>query len=232
MRQRLIRFGLLLFLATYVLGRLASAEGTLSNDGLVRFSENGKYGYVNSQGLVVIQASYEAAENFYDGLAAVQKDGEWVVINTHGKIVRPYRLSASVPIRWLGPLRLETSEIGNGVQSYDVRFLLYPENRTAPALAGLEAINASVLGDLVPAKINGKWGYLSRRIPIDHPALAIVIPPQFEAARPFEENVASVRQNGTWIAIDEDGNIVPQSNLKINAPEKALGAPEILNVNY
>ncbi|MBU0765154.1 MAG: protein kinase, partial [Bacteroidetes bacterium] len=46
---------------------------------------NGKYGYENSDGQVVISHQYDEARWFNDGLAAVKKDGLWVFIDMKGK---------------------------------------------------------------------------------------------------------------------------------------------------
>ena len=57
-------------------------------DGLARFYQNGKYGYINRAGTIVVPAKYYDAENFSEGLAAVQTEingaRKWVYIDTNG----------------------------------------------------------------------------------------------------------------------------------------------------
>ena len=57
-------------------------------DGLARFYQNGRYGYVNRAGTIVIPAKYIEAENFSEGLAAVQTEingaRKWMYIDTRG----------------------------------------------------------------------------------------------------------------------------------------------------
>lgn len=57
-------------------------------DGLARFYQNGMYGYVNRAGTIVIPAKYNDAEDFSEGLAAVQTEingaRKWIYINTSG----------------------------------------------------------------------------------------------------------------------------------------------------
>ena len=57
-------------------------------DGLARFYLNGMYGYVNRAGTIVVPAKYDDAEEFSDGLAAVQTEingaRKWIYINTSG----------------------------------------------------------------------------------------------------------------------------------------------------
>ncbi len=58
-------------------------------DGLIAFRSNGKWGFVNTQGKVVIEPQYEAAKSFSYGLAAVCCDDKWGFINTENTLVIP-----------------------------------------------------------------------------------------------------------------------------------------------
>ncbi|WP_459195661.1 WG repeat-containing protein [Wukongibacter baidiensis] len=79
------------------------------SNGLAAFHENGKVGYINIKGEEIIEPQYELGSigyrikkkkadrpnyielepryNFYDGLAYVRKNGEWLVINTNNEVV-------------------------------------------------------------------------------------------------------------------------------------------------
>lgn len=48
---------------------------------------NGKWGFINAAGEVVIEPQYEDARSFANGYAAVKKDGKWGFINAEGKMV-------------------------------------------------------------------------------------------------------------------------------------------------
>lgn len=50
-------------------------------------NKEGKYGYANDMGKTVINADYESAGIFSEGLAAVQKDGMWGFIDKDGNVV-------------------------------------------------------------------------------------------------------------------------------------------------
>lgn len=56
-----------------------------SGEGLARFEDHGLWGYVNEQGVEVIPAQYEDANNFSEGLAAVKVDGMWGFIDEFGE---------------------------------------------------------------------------------------------------------------------------------------------------
>lgn len=57
-------------------------------DGLAKFCKDGKYGYVNRAGTIVIPAKYNEVEDFSEGLAAVQTEIngalKWMYIDTSG----------------------------------------------------------------------------------------------------------------------------------------------------
>jgi hypothetical protein len=74
------------------------------HNGLVRFVRDGKYGFANRKGRVVIPSVYDGAMNFEKGLASVCKrcvnkcsdpecehhlfsEGEWFQIDTKGNVV-------------------------------------------------------------------------------------------------------------------------------------------------
>ena len=77
------------------------------HDGLVRIVRNGKYGFANRGGEVVIPAIYDGAMNFQNGRAEVCKGcessatrdgkyhffagGEWLRINTNGTVLARIR---------------------------------------------------------------------------------------------------------------------------------------------
>ena len=55
--------------------------------GLIAVKENGKWGFIDADGEVVIKPTYENAKSFSNGLAAVCVDGFWGFINSDNKIV-------------------------------------------------------------------------------------------------------------------------------------------------
>lgn len=48
---------------------------------------NGKWGYVDAEGKIVIEPQYSDARSFSNGYAAVEKDGKWGFIDLQGNIV-------------------------------------------------------------------------------------------------------------------------------------------------
>ena len=64
-----------------------SAKLFLENDSLAAIEENGKWGYVDKDGKVVIEPQFEEAHSFLNGYAAVKVHGKWGFINEKGKLV-------------------------------------------------------------------------------------------------------------------------------------------------
>ena len=61
-----------------------------SGDGdIVLVEENGKYGYIDAAGKLVIPCEWDDAGIFDEGIAPVEMDGKWGCIDTTGKTVVP-----------------------------------------------------------------------------------------------------------------------------------------------
>jgi hypothetical protein len=63
------------------------SQEVASEPSLILIRENGKLGYINSAGKVIIRPQYNKADEFYEGLARVQTGGKWGYIDATGKVV-------------------------------------------------------------------------------------------------------------------------------------------------
>lgn len=81
----------------------------LSNNTLFLSKENGKYGYVDSKGIVVVNYIYDDAteQNKY-GYVSVKKDGKWGCLDCNGKaVVEPtYNMENNLVIDFIGTWHL------------------------------------------------------------------------------------------------------------------------------
>ena len=59
----------------------------ISVKGLRRVKKDGKWGFIDKNGKVVIEPQYDFAEPFSEGLGKVKKDGKWGFIDKSGKVV-------------------------------------------------------------------------------------------------------------------------------------------------
>lgn len=64
-----------------------------SEDGLIAFCKDGKWGFIDDDAEEVIKPQYENAKSFSNGLAAVCKDGKWGFIDSEGRLVIEYQFS-------------------------------------------------------------------------------------------------------------------------------------------
>ena len=62
-----------------------------TKDGIIAYMANGKWGFVDTKGKVVIEPECDRAKSFSDGLAAVCKDGLWGFIDREGNIAIAYQ---------------------------------------------------------------------------------------------------------------------------------------------
>jgi hypothetical protein len=56
------------------------------HDGLARIIQNGKWGFIDKEGKIIIPAIYNKVEDFSNGFAAVLISGKWGFINKNGEI--------------------------------------------------------------------------------------------------------------------------------------------------
>lgn len=65
--------------------------------GLAAVSTGGKYGYIDTQGVLVIMPMYDSADDFSEGLAQVTLDNKRGYINYEGKVVADTRFAYGSP---------------------------------------------------------------------------------------------------------------------------------------
>lgn len=150
------------------------------------FEAGGKWGYKFETGLTFIEPAYAAAGPFTDGVAEVRHPGgDWALLDRFGAEI----LRSSMPV--LGIL----SE-GLAVYVKDGKFG-YKDAQ------GREIIPAAFSGagrfaeKLAPAGKDG-WGFINR-------FGKFVIPPVFEAVRPFSGGLAAFRKDGKWGFLRKNG---------------------------
>lgn len=174
---------------------------------LVPFDRDGKWGYKDNQGKIVIPPRYLAAQEFSkEGIAAVLDETGWAYIDTAGRLViRPLVVDN-------GPDYFEEdlARFGRGgkVGFFDRNGKVVIEPKYAFAQPFSEG-RAAVCDGCVEkqegehrAITGGRWGFIDRRG-------ELVIPLQFDEAGPFEKGRARVRLAGQWRQIDKAGAVAP-----------------------
>jgi WG containing repeat len=162
------------------------------NEGLARFEREGKTGFIDRTGKIVIEPEFEEANDFSEGLAAVKRGSECGWIGKSGKLVRQLPPGQE---GWefhgdLGAIK-ENGKIGyidrNG------RVVIKPEwDDIAPYTDGLALVRR-----------DKKCGFIDK-------SGKVVVPLEWDDALPFFESLALVYRNGKRGFVDTTGKVVIQ----------------------
>ena len=175
---------------------------------LVPFQKDGKWGYRDNAGKVVIAPRYETALEFSpEGIAAVVDEKSWAYIDTAGRIVvRPLVVDNGPDYFREGVARFRRD---GKVGFFDRRgkVLIQPGfTYAAPFFEGRAAVCEGCT-EIEEAEHRsargGKWGFIDRS---GKPVIAL----EFEEAGNFENGRARVRAGANWQYIGKDGKVAPQ----------------------
>lgn len=155
-----------------------------NQDQLLVIVRNGKYGFIDHKGKIVIQPRYVWATSFVDNYGEVYVCGHYVSIDSSG---------ALFPLRLAEKGRLEPERDGKKIGFVDSsgRFKIK---------AIFDAANP-FSGGLAAVRIGSKWGFIDA-------AGHQVIKPQFKDAFYFREGTAVAESNSGYILIDTSGRVL------------------------
>jgi len=146
--------------------------------------KNGKYGYIDHEGKIVIQPQFVWAEDFWRGLGTVYVCGRYVSIDSSGSL-HPLRITVE------GHLEAKQSEGMFGFVDASGQLKIRPTfDEALPFSEGLAAV-----------RVGDKWGFIDDRG-------AEVVPPQFKGAYYFREGVGAVNIGGDYAVIDKSGKVL------------------------
>lgn len=147
--------------------------------------QDGKYGYIDHQGNILIHPQYIWAENFWHGLGTVYVCGHYLSVDASGTLQ---------PLRTVPPRELEIERQGDKAGFVDDRGLFKIKPTFDDALHFSEGMAA--------VKIGEKWGF------VDTDG-RLVIEPKFENAYYFTEGVAIAELKGLGtVLIDKSGKVL------------------------
>lgn len=91
------------------------------NNNLIAFEQNGKWGYVDTEGKVVVEPQYEKAKSFSNGMAAVcDENGRWGFLDSRYKLAVGYEYLDASYFTAAGTCMVRTGE--NAWQMLKFRF--------------------------------------------------------------------------------------------------------------
>ncbi len=193
---------------------------------LFPFESNGRWGYMNAQGEVIVEPEYVEADTFSDGLALVRKspgaDGQYGYIDQNGNVVIPCSYYMAYPFHSgaaLVSLATHTDEDRwtyidkNGNRLFEKEFILARSFSEDYAVVLKEGYGFPVPPDI---DIPKKWSYIDK-------SGNFATELDFEEARGFCNGYAMVKNDGKWGVIDKDFNlVVPYQYNDIGELENAL----------
>lgn len=74
-----------------------NAHAFYNNGKYAAVKNNGKWGFVDVDGNIVIDYAYEEAKSFSEGVAAVKKNGKWGYINIDNEVIIDYQFKDASP---------------------------------------------------------------------------------------------------------------------------------------
>lgn len=176
------------------------------SEGLASVKINGKWGYINNKGQVVIKAEYEeAAYEFSNGYAQVSKNGKWGNIDKEGNIVIPITYQDTND--YSDGLILVKKNGKYGYINIKNEMVIEPQFKEA----------YSFQDGLAGVMKNGKWGYIDQKG-------ELVISYKYSEIFSFENGVAVVQNKDFFYgAIDKNGKtVIPFKYAYLTYPQNGL----------
>lgn len=180
------------------------------------FESSGKWGYKNNKGEIAIAAVYNIACAFSDGLALVERDGQWFYIHLDGSQATPCLTYDHTENFINGYARVRSGNLWGYIDKtgkevvpvkYDFGVLSATpvEKLIQLAQPQHEIENSGKPGKLTPFQSAGMWGFINE-------LSEVIIPPKYESASEFIEGLVKVKRNTKWGFIDSnDQEVIPCS---------------------
>mgnify|MGYP001179585168 CR=1 FL=1 len=172
--------------------------------GLAFIRLNGKYGCIDTNGVMVIQNIYDNPVRFQEGLAEVMLNNKIGFIDKEGDVVIPFKYETDEKPRiGIGGARRTYLDGGtgfcNGLASVKLNNKWGYINKNGELIIDYIFEEAYEFYEgLAAVKYKNKWGYINKMG-------NIVIPYKYDGASIFSEGLASVEINGKRGYIDKTG---------------------------
>lgn len=179
--------------------------------GIMSVSVDGKYGYTDASLQIPTELPYAYASTFKNGVAAVEKDGKWALINTSRELVTDFIFDDIV---------LDEYDvcINSGVifVCKDGKYYMMNAEGTKISDQAFDAVQPFADGGLAAVAIGGKWGFVD-------PTGSVVIEPQYEGARSFGAGLGGVCIDGLWGYVSKSGELLVECQFEDCMPFNASG---------
>lgn len=148
--------------------------------------DNGRYGYIDRNGFVIIKPQYEEAYYYNGGLARVRVHNKYGFIDKAGNFA-------------VQPKFDDAADFAEGMALVGINNKYGFINTKGEVAIPLEYDSASSFSEgLAGFYSDGKWGYMNNRGDV-------IIQPRYENAGPFVEGMAAVSEDGLYGFINNMG---------------------------
>ena len=186
------------------------------------FQENGKWGFINTAGEVVVEPQYDECHDYHNGYAAVKVNGKWGYIDIkHNLVIAPefqdvedFKNDLAIVIRdgkWgvinktgKSPAGIIFDEIQEYRDGYalayadGIQYFLDDEGEIRRLHKGFEFSGFSNGMAAVKNKKKNKWGFIDKKG-------RLVIDAKYDTVYSFSNNIALVKHRGMFKYIKKSG---------------------------
>ena len=168
-------------------------------DGLAAVESNGKWGYIDKNGNIIVPFKYESASLFLEKLAAVKLRGKWGFIDKQDNLVIPLKYEDA----W---------SFFEGLAAVELKGKYGFINKDGNVVIPLKYDDAEPFSEgLAAVEVNGKWGVIDKS---DN----VVIPFKYDYVGDFSDGRAEFELNGRKGYLDKygkeyynDGGYIPST---------------------
>lgn len=210
-------------------------ESSVFFNGMAPVRQNGRYGFMNPQGVLSIALQYDSAGSFSEGLAPVRKNGKWGYIFQDGDTLTGFNFDYAYGFykglavvkkdgrygqidktgKWYIPAQFDMSYAFSDslalVRQGSLFGFINKKAETVIPCQYEDAFNFSASAGLAAVQKNGRWGYIDR-------SGRERIPCRYEMALGFSEGLAAVMKEGRWGYIDTNGQLVLPFRFRMALP--------------
>lgn len=238
--KSLAGMGLSLAFGKPALSAINTSTAHKENDAMFPIEVNGKHGYIDRWGNVIIKPEFDDCFIFSEGYGCVKKGDAWGFINSNGDmVIEPgftgfsYFKEGLAKVNLLGSYSIEHNYINKSGNSV-ISVMSMDSSAFAEGLASIKVYDSKygcidkkgitviepvsdkeiVFSEgLAAVSIDGKYGYIDK-------SGKFIIPTQYEEAGDFSEGLASVKKWGEemWFYIDKTDKDVFEAAFDIAEP--------------
>ncbi len=180
-----VLLALTLFLSAFAGSEVRAENSGGGNGDLLPIKSNGKAGYLDRNGNVVVPLKYDETWLFSEeGLGKVRLNGKEDYIDQNGREITSLKYDRIFFDE--GLLKIEL----NGKKGY--------ADRNGREVIPLKYDEVSIGSKKVLVKLNGKWGFIDK-------SSREITPLKYDEVRFFSEDLSLVGLNGKWVYLGESG---------------------------